>query len=116
MSEAPCLFCKIVAGSIPAALVHSDERLIAFRDINPQAPVHVLIVPREHLSSLDAADERHGQLLGELLVAVRRIARAEGLSTDGYRTVINTGADGGQTVEHIHVHLLGGRAMGWPPG
>lgn len=116
MTDAPCLFCKIVAGSIPAALVHSDERLVAFRDINPQAPVHVLIVPREHLPSLDAADERQGKLLGELLLAARRIARAEGLSGDGYRTVINTGADGGQTVEHIHVHLLGGRAMAWPPG
>lgn len=116
MTDAACLFCKIVAGSIPAALVHSDERLIAFRDIDPQAPVHVLIVPREHIASLDVAEERHGKLLGELLLAARRIARAEGLSGDGYRTVINTGVDGGQTVQHIHVHLLGGRAMAWPPG
>lgn len=116
MTDASCLFCKIVAGQIPAALVHSDERLVAFRDINPQAPVHVLVVPREHIASLDDADERQGKLLGELLLAARRIARAEGLSGDGYRTVINTGADGGQTVPHIHVHVLGGRAMAWPPG
>jgi histidine triad (HIT) family protein len=116
MTDASCLFCKIVAGQVPAALVHSDERLVAFRDINPQAPVHVLVVPREHIASLDSADERAGKLLGELLLAARRIARAEGLSGDGYRTVINTGADGGQTVPHIHVHVLGGRAMAWPPG
>ena len=116
MTDASCLFCKIVAGTIPAAVVHSDERLVGFRDISPQAPVHVLVVPREHIASLDAADEAHGKLLGELLLAARRIARAEGLSADGYRTVINTGVDGGQTVQHIHVHVLGGRAMAWPPG
>lgn len=116
MREPNCLFCKIVAHEIPAALVLEDERLMAFRDIGPQAPVHVLVVPRAHIASLDESDEQHRELLGSLLLAARRIARDEGLSTDGYRTVINTGADGGQTVQHLHVHVLGGRALGWPPG
>ena len=116
MSDPSCLFCKIVAGTIPAALVHSDERVVAFRDINPQAPVHVLVVPREHVASLDGVGPGHGGLLGELLLAARRVARAEGVADDGYRTVINTGDDGGQTVGHLHVHVLGGRAMQWPPG
>ncbi|MEQ1857460.1 MAG: histidine triad nucleotide-binding protein [Longimicrobiales bacterium] len=116
MREPNCLFCKIVAREIPAALVLDDERLVAFRDISPQAPVHVLIVPRDHVTSLDASDERQGEMLGSLLLAARRIAREQGLAAGGYRTVINTGADGGQTVPHLHVHLLGGRALGWPPG
>jgi histidine triad (HIT) family protein len=116
MRDPNCLFCKIAAREIPSTIVFEDDRLIAFRDIGPQAPVHVLVVPREHVTSLDASDERHEALLGSLLLAVRRIARAEGLAADGYRTVINTGADGGQTVPHLHVHLLGGRSLTWPPG
>jgi histidine triad (HIT) family protein len=116
MSDSSCLFCKIVAGVIPADVVHADERAVAFRDINPQAPVHVIVVPREHIASLEAASERHADLLGALLVVARGIAREQGLAERGYRTVINTGADGGQTVHHLHVHVLGGRAMEWPPG
>ncbi|MBM4185183.1 MAG: histidine triad nucleotide-binding protein [Gemmatimonadetes bacterium] len=116
MRDPSCLFCKIAAREIPAAIVHEDERLVAFRDIGPHAPVHVLVVPRDHVASLDATDEGDQGLLGALLSAAREIARAEGLSEDGYRTVINTGADGGQTVHHLHVHVLGGRSLGWPPG
>jgi histidine triad (HIT) family protein len=101
---------------IPAAIVHEDERVVAFRDINPQAPVHLLFVPRDHVASLDELDERGGDLLAALLLAVRRVARREGLAEGGYRTVINTGEDGGQTVHHLHVHLLGGRPLTWPPG
>jgi histidine triad (HIT) family protein len=116
MSDPSCIFCKIAAGTIPASVVHSSERLVAFRDIDPKAPVHVLVIPREHLGSLDAADERHRALLGEILLLTRKLAREEGIDEGGYRTVINTGADGGQSVHHLHLHLLGGRALGWPPG
>lgn len=116
MDDSSCLFCKIAAREIPSTIVFEDERLVAFRDIGPQAPVHVLVVPREHVASLDDADVRQQALLGSLLLAVRKIARLEGLAEGGYRTVINTGADGGQTVRHLHVHLLGGRPMTWPPG
>ena len=116
MRDQGCLFCRIAAREIPAAIVHEDDRVVAFRDIGPQAPVHVLVVPREHVASLDATDERHQALLGALLLAARQIARDEGLAADGYRTVINTGAGAGQTVHHLHVHLLGGRTLTWPPG
>jgi histidine triad (HIT) family protein len=110
------LFCRIAAGTIPADLVHEGERLLAFRDINPQAPVHVLVIPREHVASLADATAAYQDLLGEALLLAADIARREGVAETGYRTVINTGGDGGQTVHHLHVHLLGGRAMGWPPG
>lgn len=116
MSPSDCLFCKIVGGDIPATLVHEDERIVAFRDIHPQAPVHILLIPREHVASLDAADPAHEALLGRLLLVARDLARSEGMAEDGYRTVLNVGADGGQTVHHLHVHLLGGRSLGWPPG
>ncbi len=109
-----CLFCKIVSGEIPAKSVYEDADVFAFADINPQAPVHVLVIPRKHVASLaEAVDD--AALLGTLMAAAGRIAAENGLAK-GYRTVINTGADGGQTVEHLHVHLLGGRAMHWPPG
>ena len=116
MRDPNCLFCKIVAREIPSALVLEDDHLVAFRDINPQAPLHVLVVPKEHIASLDASDDRHQAVLGALLSAARRIARDEGVSGDGYRTVINTGDDGGQAVQHLHVHVLGGRRLTWPPG
>jgi histidine triad (HIT) family protein len=116
MSDSSCIFCKIAAGTIPASVVHSSERLVAFRDIDPKAPVHILVIPREHLESLDEADERHRALLGEILLLARRLARDEGIAGSGYRTVINTGADGGQSVHHLHLHLMGGRGLGWPPG
>lgn len=116
MSDPSCLFCKIAAGDIPASLVHSSARVVAFRDIDPKAPVHVLVIPREHLASLDSTDERHLTLLGEMLSLARQLARDEGISERGYRTVINTGAEAGQSVHHLHMHLLGGRSLGWPPG
>jgi histidine triad (HIT) family protein len=116
MTRSDCLFCKIAAGAVPADLVHEGERLLAFRDINPQAPLHVLVIPREHVPSLDAADPSSIDLLGEALLLAADIARREGVSGDGYRTVVNTGEHGGQTVDHLHVHLLAGRSLGWPPG
>ena len=116
MPEAQCLFCKIVAGEIPADLVAESEHAIAFRDITPQAPVHVLVIPRAHLASLGAASDGDAALLGEVLMLARDVARAEGVAEGGYRTVLNTGDDGGQSVHHLHVHVLGGRRFTWPPG
>lgn len=110
-----CIFCKIVGGEIPSSKVFEDESTFAFSDIHPQAPVHVLIVPKKHIASLDDAGADNGSLLGHLHEVAAQIAKSKGLA-NGYRTVINTGADGGQTVDHLHVHLLGGRSMHWPPG
>jgi histidine triad (HIT) family protein len=110
-----CLFCKIVNGTIPAKPIHQDDLCIAFLDINPQAPTHFLVVPREHVTSLAHGDSSHTQLFGHLLTTAAEIARAKGLAK-GYRVVINTGPDGGQTVDHLHVHVLGGRHHTWPPG
>ncbi|HTZ57457.1 MAG TPA: histidine triad nucleotide-binding protein [Acidobacteriaceae bacterium] len=110
-----CLFCKIVAGEIPSKKVFEDELTYAFRDINPQAPTHILVVPRKHIGSLAETEAGDGEMLGYLHLVAARIAKSEGLKS-GYRTVINTGPDGGQTVDHLHVHLLGGRGMSWPPG
>jgi histidine triad (HIT) family protein len=109
-----CLFCRIVRKEIPAKLVAEDEHSIAFRDINPQAPVHVLVIPREHVPSLDEASD--AGLIGRLSLMAAEIARKEGIASTGYRTVMNTNAAAGQTVFHIHLHLLGGRSMHWPPG
>lgn len=111
-----CLFCKITRGEIPSTAVYEDEHTYAFRDINPQAPVHVLVVPREHLPRLSDATEAQEQLLGHLLYAAAEIARKEGISDAGYRLVINCGEHGQQAVEHLHVHVIGGRQMEWPPG
>jgi histidine triad (HIT) family protein len=110
-----CLFCKIVSGSIPSNTVYEDEKCFAFTDIHPQAPTHVLIVPREHLGSLNDVVHADSALLGHLLWAANQIADQFQLAK-GYRVVINTGEDGGQTVEHLHLHLLGGRSLAWPPG
>ncbi len=110
-----CLFCKIVGGEIPSKKVFEDDLTYAFRDINPQAPTHVLVVPRKHIASLAETSVEDQGMLGYLHLIAARIARSEGLE-NGFRTVINTGPDGGQTVDHLHVHLLGGRGMGWPPG
>jgi len=112
---AECLFCRIVAGSIPAKRVYDDAQCLAFADINPQAPTHVLVVPKEHIPSTTRAEEGHSPLLGHLIAKAAQIARDAGLN-NGYRLVINTGDEGGQTVNHLHVHLLGGRQMHWPPG
>lgn len=116
MAEGSCLFCKIIAGDIPGDFVHRDERCVVIRDINPQAPTHVLVIPLEHLESLDDASQKDEQLLGHLLRVAARVANDEGHSENGYRTVINTGAGAGQSVFHLHLHLLGGRPMHWPPG
>ncbi len=111
-----CIFCKIVAGELPATIVHETERVVAFRDIDPQAPVHVLVVPRRHIATLhDVADE-DGDLVGEIFQVARRVADNEGIAETGYRTVFNCGGHGGQDVYHLHLHLLGGRQMAWPPG
>ena len=109
-----CIFCKIVAGEIPATLVKRTDRLVAFRDVSPQAPVHVLVIPTEHLASL--AEVQDGRLVGEMLLLARDIARDEKIADDGYRVVLNTNRNGGQTVFHLHLHLLGGRRLTWPPG
>lgn len=111
-----CLFCQIAAGNIDADIVRTGELTLAFRDIRPQAPVHVLIVPKEHLASIAELTEEHGDLLVEVAQMVKWIAEAEGVAESGYRVVTNTGPDGGQTVDHLHFHLLGGRRMTWPPG
>ena len=110
-----CLFCKIIEGSIPSTTIYQDEHCYAFPDIHPQAPVHILIAPREHIVSMAEAGRNDEALLGHLIWAAARIARANNLDK-GYRVVINTGEDGGQSVAHLHVHLLVGRALAWPPG
>lgn len=110
-----CLFCKIVAGTIPAKRMYEDDLCLCFADINPQAPTHLLIVPKEHIASTANAEEEHGPLLGHMVSKAAEMARRTALNR-GYRIVINTGTDGGQTVDHLHLHLLGGRHMTWPPG
>ena len=110
-----CIFCRIVARTIPSPLVYEDDEVVAFRDLHPQAPVHVLVVPRRHVASLDEATDADRALLGGLLLAIQRIAAKEGIA-GGYRVVHNCGAAAGQSVFHAHFHVLGGRAMGWPPG
>lgn len=110
-----CLFCKIIEGQIPSTPVFQDDLVYAFADINPKAPVHVLVIPREHISSLDQADESKRALLGHTLWAAAEVARQKGLG-NGYRVVVNNGEESGQTVDHLHLHLLGGRPMHWPPG
>jgi histidine triad (HIT) family protein len=116
MSDNTCLFCKIIAGDIPGEFVHQDDRCVAIRDINPQAPTHVLVIPLEHMESLDEASQKDEALLGHLLRVAARLANDAGYGESGYRTVINTGAGAGQSVFHLHVHVLGGRTMQWPPG
>jgi len=114
MAEQDCIFCQVVAGGIPADIIYSDERAVAFRDINPQAPVHALVIPREHVASLDDAAGGDEGTLGHLLRVAARIAGEQGLSESGYRTVINTGAGAGQSVFHLHLHVLGGERIGMP--
>lgn len=110
-----CLFCRIVVGEVPATVVHETERTLAFRDVSPQAPVHVLVVPRGHHEDVAALADADPTLLAEVMAAAVAVARQEGLAS-GHRLVLNTGADGGQTVQHVHVHVLGGRSLTWPPG
>ena len=111
-----CLFCRIIAGEIPALKVYEDDTMIAFNDINPQAPMHALVVPRAHIATLNDLDAGHDALIGSMLRRAAAIATERGYSAGGYRTVFNCNADAGQTVFHIHLHVLGGRKMGWPPG
>ncbi len=113
---AETIFSKIIRREIPADIVHEDEWCLAFRDINPQAPTHILIIPKEVITGLQDAAARHGQLLGHLLLVAGQLAKTEGIDGSGYRCVVNAGADGGQTVFHLHLHLLGGRQLEWPPG
>ena len=111
-----CLFCKMVSGVIPCDKVYENEYLLAFRDIDPKAPTHILIIPKKHITTLNEINKNDQDLLGELLLTAKKIAKDEGIDTSGYRTVFNCNSDGGQTVFHIHMHLLGGRQMDWPPG
>lgn len=111
-----CLFCKIIAGQIPASIVYQDDRVVAFKDINPQAPTHVLVVPRRHIASLNELAADDDGLVGEIVRRGAALAKAAGHADRGYRTVLNCNADAGQTVFHIHLHVLGGRTMTWPPG
>ena len=110
-----CLFCKFVRGEIPPKKAYEDESVLAFHDIRPQAPTHVLVIPKEHVSSLDALEAKHAEVAGRLFLAAAKVAKDLKLGT-GYRCVVNTGPDAGQTVFHIHMHLLGGRGFAWPPG
>lgn len=116
MNADNCIFCKIADGRISSELIHEDEVCVAFNDLEPQAPTHILIIPRKHVDSLAKTDEGHKEMLGHLLLTAAMIARDRGFSDDGFRTVINTNADGGQTVFHLHVHLLAGRSFVFPPG
>ena len=111
-----CIFCKIVRKEIPAKIVYEDDDIMAFYDINPQAPIHVLVIPKKHISSLAEVQDEDLQLLGKLLLGASKVAKKLGISEDGYRVVINTNRDAQQTVFHIHVHVIGGRPMSWPPG
>jgi histidine triad (HIT) family protein len=116
MNLPDCLFCRIVRGEVPAAKVFENERVLAFRDINPQAPVHVLVIPKQHVASLDDLGDEHKALIGEIHLVGRDLAKQEGVQGNGWRWVVNVGEDAGQTVPHLHFHLLGRRRLGWPPG
>jgi len=113
--SANCIFCRIAKKEVPSGIVYEDAQLVAFRDLSPQAPTHVLVIPKRHVASLDDMVEADAALLGAMMLAAKKVAAAEGLS-GGYRVVSNCGPDGGQSVSHLHLHLLGGRPMAWPPG
>lgn len=115
-ADAPCLFCQIIAGEIPGNVVYQDDRVIAITDINPQAPTHVLVLPREHLDSLNDASQSDEVLLGHMMRTAARVANQFEIAESGFRAVVNTGSESGQTVAHLHLHVLGGRTMHWPPG
>lgn len=114
--DTECIFCRIAARDIPAEILHESDTVVAFRDMNPQAPVHILLIPKEHIASAAEIENRHGGVLADIVQAASHLATAEGISTGGWRLVTNVGPDSGQTVFHLHFHLLGGRAMAWPPG
>jgi histidine triad (HIT) family protein len=116
MNPPDCLFCRIAAGDLPADIVHQDEELVAFRDIHPQAPTHILIIPRRHIETLNDLTAADGEIVGRMILTAQTLAAREGIAEAGYRTVMNCNREAGQSVFHIHLHLLGGRPMGWPPG
>ena len=111
-----CVFCKLARGLVRADIVYQDDRVIAFKDIHPQAPVHVLVIPRQHITALWETDESHTPLLGHILLTCNRVAQDTGIQQSGYRVVVNSGPEAGQSVDHLHFHVLGGRRMQWPPG
>lgn len=116
MSDPNCIFCKIAAGDIGSDIVYQTDEVLAFRDLNPQAPTHILIIPRRHIATINDITDADTEVIGQLYVAAKRIATDEGLADPGYRVVMNCNAGAGQTVFHVHLHLLGGRRFGWPPG
>ena len=116
VSDPDCIFCKIIEKKIPAKLVHEDELAVAFEDINPQAPTHILIVPKKHIQDIHSMKQSDRELIGHLFFVAQKLGKKRGLETGGYRMVINNGRDAGQAVFHIHLHLLSGRAFAWPPG
>ena len=116
MSDPDCLFCKIVAGDVPAESVYEDDSVLAFRDINPQAPTHALVIPRTHIATINDIDAEHREVIGQLFIAAAAVAREAGIEDDGYRVVMNCNEGAGQSVFHVHLHVLGGRRMNWPPG
>lgn len=111
-----CIFCKIIQGEIPSTKVYEDDKILAFKDINPMAPVHIVIVPKEHLTSLEEVEEQHQELMGYIMLKTKNIAKLSGINESGYRLICNCGKDGGQEVPHIHFHLVGGRELIWPAG
>jgi histidine triad (HIT) family protein len=111
-----CIFCRIVSGDVAASVVREDDDTLAFRDLDPKAPLHVLIIPKRHIASINDVADADRSLMGALFVAARHVARAEGVADDGYRVVMNAGRAAGQSVHHVHMHLLGGRELSWPPG
>jgi histidine triad (HIT) family protein len=116
VAENNTIFGKIIRGEIPADKVYEDDRALAFKDINPAAPVHILVIPKEHVVNLLDAEEEHAELLGHLMLVAAKVAREQGLEEDGFRLVANNGAGAGQTVFHLHLHVIGGRSLSWPPG
>jgi len=114
--DTDCLFCKIAAREIPAEIVHETDTVVAFRDINPQAPTHILLIPKEHIAGIDVIEDAHAGLLTDVFQAAAHLAKADGVHESGWRLVANVGPDAGQSVFHLHFHLLGGRSMAWPPG
>jgi histidine triad (HIT) family protein len=116
MQAPPCLFCRIIAKELPSDTLLETDAVVAFRDIHPQAPTHILVIPKQHLARISDLERADAALLAELLQATRTLAQQEGIATRGYRLVVNCGSDAGQAVEHLHIHLLGGRRLQWPPG
>jgi histidine triad (HIT) family protein len=116
VSDADCIFCRIVRHEIPARVVREDDETLAFHDLDPKAPLHVIVIPKRHIASVNDVEAGDRDAMGALFVAAREVAAAEGVADDGYRLVMNTGAAAGQSVQHVHLHVLGGRALRWPPG